>query len=101
MWIVRIKVYIIVIRPKKKNICVWGNMTKKRGSVGRFLFFNFFLVGPSLTSACTSLMYFEVLRFGAGDHGRSGFIIIFSLNGLILEDWKKKVLLYILSKFMK
>ena len=53
-------------------------------------------------------MYFEkgvdanisCLRFGAGDHGRSGFII-FSLNGLILEDWKKKALLYILSKFMK
>ena len=54
-------------------------------------------------------MYFEkgvdanisCLRFGAGDHGISGFIIIFSLNGLILEDWKKKSLLYILSKFMK
>ena len=35
--------------------------------------------------------------------GDQGFIIIFSLNGLILEDWKKKALLYkfILSKFMK
>ena len=32
--------------------------------------------------------------------GDQGFIIIFSLNGLILEDWKKKALLYILLQFI-
>ena len=59
---------IHILRPKK--ICVWGNMAKKRGSVGRF-FFGYW----SLTSACTSFMYFETdvdaniscVRFGARD----------------------------------
>ena len=37
----------MLFRPK--NICVWGNMAQKRGSVGR-LFFSYW----SLASVCTS-----------------------------------------------
>ena len=53
---------------------------KKRGSVGGFFLFCFFLVGKGVDASISCL------RFGAGDHGRSGFILFYSLNGLILED---------------
>ena len=78
------------LRPKKKKSVFGVTWPRKRGSVGRLFFF--FLVGP-----LTSLMYFEkggdanisCLRVGAGD-----LLLFFSSNGLILEDWQKKALLY-------